>query len=220
MTSSLNSYSRCRVRCTSGGPFMYLRSTSRVPGAVLRRSWPASRSPGLAPACGDGSAAGRRPCRPGRVPARLSLCGAGRGLRAVGGVAGGVRSGCGGGGGEPVAARLVGGQLGDPEADELVQGVGDRAGGPGQYLADLVRGEDRAGELAQCSSTRSRSPPGRVAGACCRWRRPSGPASPGRPAPARFPWRPGPPAGPRPRGPSRPRRRPERPPGHSGRPRR
>jgi hypothetical protein len=54
-----------------------------------------------------------------------------------------------GGGGEPVAARLVGGQLGGPEADELVQGVGDRARGPGQYLADLVWGEAAVRELAQ-----------------------------------------------------------------------
>src|SRR5216683_2550603 len=54
--------------------------------------------------------------------------------------------------GEPEAAGLVGGQFRDAEADELVQGVGDRAGGPG--------------------------------------------SAPGRPAPAQFPCRPGPPADP------------------------
>src|ERR1700693_5846851 len=46
------------------------------------------------------------------------LRGAGRGSRA--GV-GGVRAG--GSGGEPVAARLVSGQFGGPEADELGQGA-------------------------------------------------------------------------------------------------
>ena len=59
---------------------------------------------------------------------------------------GGVR---GGGSGEPVGAGLVGDHLRDTEADELVQGVGDRAGRPGEDLADLVGGEGRAGELAQ-----------------------------------------------------------------------
>ena len=54
-----------------------------------------------------------------------------------------------GGGGEPVGAGLVGDHLRDAEADELVQGVGDRAGRPGEHLADLVRGEGGAGELAQ-----------------------------------------------------------------------
>src|SRR5258708_238401 len=44
---------------------------------------------------------------------------------------------------------FIAGKLRGPEADELVQGVGNRSGGPGQHLADLVRGEGRAGELAQ-----------------------------------------------------------------------
>ena len=56
---------------------------------------------------------------------------------------------CGGGGGEPVAAGLVSGQFGGAEGGELVQGVGDRAGRPGERLADLVRGEGGVGERAQ-----------------------------------------------------------------------
>jgi hypothetical protein len=36
-----------------------------------------------------------------------------------------------------------------PRAGELVQGIGDRAGRPGEHLADLVRGEGRVRELAQ-----------------------------------------------------------------------
>ena len=54
-----------------------------------------------------------------------------------------------GGGGELVGAGLVGDHLRDAEAGQLVQGVGDRAGRPGEHLADLVRGEGGAGELAQ-----------------------------------------------------------------------
>ena len=52
---------------------------------------------------------------------------------------------------------------GDSEADELVQGVGDRAGRPGEHLADLVRGEGRVGELAQVllDQVAQRAGPGR-----------------------------------------------------------
>jgi hypothetical protein len=111
--------------------------------------------------------------------------------------------------GEPVAAGLVGGHLGDAEDDELVQGVGDRAGGPGQYLADLVRGEAGAGNVRSCSATRSRSPPGRVAGGCRPLAAAVSTRRPVRPAPGRCPGQPRQSAGPRLRGPSR--RRPGRP---------
>ena len=68
-----------------------------------------------------------------------------------------------GGGGEPVAAWLVGDHLRDSEADELVQGVGDRPGRPGEDLADLVGCEGGAGELAQVllDQVAQRSGPGR-----------------------------------------------------------
>jgi hypothetical protein len=82
-------------------------------------------------------------------------------------------SGAGGGGGEPVAVGLVGDHLRDTEGGELVQGVGDCAGRPGERLADLVRGEGRVGELAQVllDQVAERAGPGspRRAG---RWRRP------------------------------------------------
>jgi hypothetical protein len=86
-------------------------------------------------------------CRPGlAVCAGRSLRGGGRSHRADAGVAGCILSG---GGSEPVGAGLVGDHLRDPEADQLVQGVGDRPGRPGEYLADLVRAEGRLRELAQ-----------------------------------------------------------------------
>jgi hypothetical protein len=44
---------------------------------------------------------------------------------------------------------LSGDRLRGAEADELVEGVGDRAGRVGEHLADLVRGEGGAEELAQ-----------------------------------------------------------------------
>jgi hypothetical protein len=52
------------------------------------------------------------------------------------------------------------------EGDQLVQGVGDRAGGAGEYLADLVRGEGGAGELAQVGFDQlaQRAGPGRGPG--------------------------------------------------------
>jgi hypothetical protein len=57
------------------------------------------------------------------VHATRALRGAGRSLRAGTGLADRIL-----GGGEPVGAGLVGDQLRDTEADELVEGVGDRAG--------------------------------------------------------------------------------------------
>jgi len=65
------------------------------------------------------------PSRPRAVACR-ALRGAGRGLRADAGIPSGVRGG--GGGSEAVAAGLVAGQFGGTVADQLVQGVGDRAG--------------------------------------------------------------------------------------------
>lgn len=86
--------------------------------------------------------------------------GAGRGLRAGPGAADGVR---GGRDGEPAAARLAGGHLRGAEADKLAQGAGDRAGRPGEHLADLVRGEGRVRELAQVllDQVTERAGPGR-----------------------------------------------------------
>ena len=111
-------------------------------------------------------AAGAAWCRPGRaVPAGRALGGAGRRLRAGGGVAGRVPGGCRGGGGEPVGAGLVGDHLRGAEADQLVEGIRDRAGRAGEHLADRCGVNAVLGNLRRCSSTRSRSAPGRVAGA-------------------------------------------------------
>ena len=112
-------------------------------------------------------------CRRPRAGAGRALRGAGRGLRAGAGVAGGVRGGCRGGGGEPVAAGLVGDHLRGAEGGELVQGVGDRAGRPLQHLADLVRGEDRV--RGTCAGAPRPGRAGRRAGSrgrAGRWRRP------------------------------------------------
>ena len=68
-----------------------------------------------------------------------------------------------GGRGELVGAGLVGDHLRDTEADQLVQGVGDRAGRAGEHLADLVRGEGGVGERAQVllDQVAQRAGPGR-----------------------------------------------------------
>ena len=133
---------------TSGGP----SCTSRVPAVYLAgndagqrpdvpgRERPAAGAAGRGHARREGRRYARRRrgrggirCRPGRaVRAGRALRGAGGGLRAGAGVAGRVRGGGGvrgrGGGGELVGAGLVGDHLRDTEADELVQGVGDRPG--------------------------------------------------------------------------------------------
>ena len=113
--------------------------------------WRATESPfSFRPIAGDAQRhAGRvrSPAVPARVPARAARYTALGAASAL--VPGSPTASGAGGGGEPVAAGLVGGQLGGAEADELVQGVGDRAGRPGEHLADLVRGEGRVGERTQ-----------------------------------------------------------------------
>ena len=132
------------------------RGTAGRPGAGASRYTAGTRADGAA-----GAASG---CRPGRAPReprvtrRWARRPRGRGRRPRPG-----RRRPPGRGGEPVGARLVGDHLRDPEADQLVQGVGDRAGRPGEYLADLVRGEGRLRELAQVllDQVAQRAGPGR-----------------------------------------------------------
>lgn len=92
-------------------------------------------------------AAGTSSCRPAAPWRVAALRGAGRSRRAGDRFVGRVLSRV--GGGETVGARLVGDHLRGLEAYELVQGVGDRAGRPGERFADLVEREGGAGELAQ-----------------------------------------------------------------------
>ena len=136
-----------------------------MPAPAARQAGRARAHPGSRQVHGQTARPGRHrlPSRP-RRPRGPRLRGAGRGLRAGAGVAGRVRGGDGlRGGGEPVGAGLVGDHLRDTEADQLVQGVGDRAGRPGEYLADLVRGEGRLRELAQVllDQVAQRAGPGR-----------------------------------------------------------